>query len=106
MTVRYVSSGALQYQGVEGAAALAWLETWLAQHGDDIREHEGNGHDLINLVPPHDEGCVTQLNLEYHFETATFQDYQDLHSEIGQAIVYGGVATADCDYNWASSSES
>lgn len=108
MTVLNRIEGNLQYQGVNGATAALYLTTWVSAHSAVIREHEGNGHTLVTLVPPHAEGCLTQLNVEYHFETATQADFTVLFDELTAAIVNGGAvpfAVADCDSGWGQTTE-
>lgn len=108
MSVQYKMYGTIQYQLTAGAAADAWLSTWILTHQGDLREHEGNGHMFQPLIPAHAEGCLSQLVIEYHFETSSYQQFADLFDEVTAAI-YGGTATpfaaGDCDSSWGSAYE-
>ena len=93
----------LQYHLGDGPLALAWLEAWLLTNEDIIDDNPSNGHELTTLVPPHSEGCVTQLTLEYHITCADDEEYFEKLNEVNVAIYDGGVATADCSSSFSSS---
>jgi hypothetical protein len=94
----------LQYQLAQGPVAALWLSTFVLAHGllgtDEIVEHEGNGHTLNMIIPPHEEGCVTQLDLEYHFEVVDQDRYNVIFDGVKAAIYYATAAPyaeAACD---------
>jgi hypothetical protein len=109
MTAKNRVDGNLQYQPEQGAAANDWLTSWIATHEGDLRSHAGNGHSLAAIEPAHEEGCVTQLDVEYHFETADQAAFDVLFEELTAAIYAGTAApfaAADCDSGWGQSQES
>ena len=108
MSVLNRIEGNLQYQSVNGATAALYLTTWVLTHSGNTRTHENNGHSLITLIPPHAEGCLTQLNIEYHFENSTQAEFLILFDELTAAIYHGTAAPfapADCDSGWGNTDE-
>jgi len=96
--------GSLQYQLAQGPVAALWLTGFVLAHGPngtgEIVDHENNGHTLTALVPPHAEGCVTQLDLEYHFETVDQARYNEIFDGVAAAIYHATAtpyAEAACD---------
>jgi len=83
----------MQYQGVQGAAAFTWVTAFALAHGPlgtgEIVANEGNGHVLTALFPPHEEGCLSQLALEYHFECTDQERFTELSDGVRAAIYYG-----------------
>jgi hypothetical protein len=92
--------GWVQYQTqAEGEACRDWMDTWVADHQDDIIADATNHHTLTVIDPPHEEGCVRMLTVLYHMHDAdAFAD------EVKAAIWYGGVGNADCDSSFQTTS--
>lgn len=108
MSVLNRIDGALQYDSIGGSAACFYLHEWATEHASVIRQVAGNGHALNVLVPPHEEGCVAQVDVEYHIETDTQQEFTDLFDDLTAAIYSGTAApfaTAGCDSGWGQSTE-
>ena len=92
--------GSVQHQGVSGAVAKLWLDDYIEDHAADIAEDEGNGNSLNVLIPPHAEGCATQLDLEYHWSVANQAAYEAIFDEVRASIYFGTAAPfaeAACD---------
>jgi len=93
--------GHAQYQSaVDGEAADAWLTDWVETNVEHI---VSGSHELVVLDPPHEEGCVRQLNMAYLLEGETYWVCQQLASDVNSAVYDGGVAQADCDSSFWSS---
>lgn len=104
MTYQATMLGSCQYQLTQGADADVWLTAYVLAHGPagtgEIVDDAGNGHELTAVVPPHAEGCVSQLDLEYHFETINQDRYNEIFDEVKASIYYATAAPfseAACD---------
>jgi hypothetical protein len=85
--------GFVQYQTqAEGEACRDWMDSWAADHQDDIISDPANHHTLTVVDPPHEEGCVRMLTVLYKMH-----DPDAFIDEVKNAIWYGGVGSADCD---------
>ncbi len=106
MAVRHRIGNHFQYQtATEGAAGFTWLSTWVLDHASEIRPHLENGHSLVPLIPPHPEGCQSQLNCVYHMENDTEQEFLASFQEVVDALQNGSVVTGDCDTEFGQEEE-
>ncbi len=91
--------GNMQYvTSVEGDAAKAWMDGWVAAHASLIYTPPDltSGHTLSVIDPPNPEGgCVAQLSYEYHFNLPE-TEWEFIQGEIERAL-WTDIATGACN---------
>lgn len=77
-------------EGIDHDAALT---AWVAANGGFIRDGFNNHHTLTEIDPPGAEGCVSQLEVEYHLAFENGGDAQTANVELADIITLG----TECD---------
>lgn len=106
MTVQHRIGNHMQYQTlIQGAAALAWLTSWVTDHEAEIAADGENGHALVPITPVHVEGCQYQLNCVYHMTNTNQGEFLAAFQQIVDTIVNGALAHAECDTEFGNEEE-